>query len=102
MYIKKLIDGAKGLVPSDAQASTPILLMATAGMRLLTSKEQGNVLQEVRRVLHDKTICPFQFKDEDAQAITGTEEAVYGWIAVNFLSDSFCGASKKVPYFTEN
>lgn len=38
-YLDDLIDSAKQVVPADQQASTPIYLFATAGMRLLDDNE---------------------------------------------------------------
>ena len=99
VYLKKLIDSAKGLVPKKAHASTPILLMATAGLRLLRDKEQRKILTETRRVLKDKRLCPFKFDDENAAIISGTQEAVYDWVTVNFLKGVFSTNDPKVSYF---
>ena len=63
--------------------------MATAGLRLLTEQQQKKILSEVRRVFKDKKVSPFQFKDENVQVISGTKEAVYDWITVNFLKGVF-------------
>ena len=96
MYLKKVIDGAKMVVPVEFYATTPVLLMATAGMRLLTKQQQQSVMAEVRSVLKDKSISPFQFKDVNARIISGIDEAVYGWITVNFLNGAFSKINAKV------
>jgi Golgi nucleoside diphosphatase len=35
--------------------------------------------------MHNKTFNPFFFEDEHARVISGEEEAIYGWTAVNFV-----------------
>lgn len=95
-YLKILIDSARDLVPNSAHASTPILLMATAGLRLLKDRKQKKILAETRRVFNDKSLCPFQFEDKNADVISGTQEAVYDWITVNFLKGVFSTKSPKV------
>ena len=38
----------------------------------------------VRELFHNKTYNPFDFNDERARVISGEEEAIYGWVGVNF------------------
>ncbi|XP_026190395.1 uncharacterized protein LOC34623475 [Cyclospora cayetanensis] len=40
-------------------------------------------MKEVRLTLHDKAFNHFRFKDDFARVISGEEEGVYGWVAVN-------------------
>jgi len=58
---------------------------ATAGMRTLTRPKRERVMAAVRTLFQNKTYCPFKFEEEYARVISGEEEAVYGWTAVNFL-----------------
>lgn len=43
--IEKLLGEAKGFVPQDRWAGTPIVLKATAGLRLLGTEEANNLLE---------------------------------------------------------
>lgn len=69
-------------------------------MRLLSPEKQAEILLETCRFL----ITHSNFKIEDASAvgpcgssvriITGEEEGLFGWIAVNYLMDGFTGSSE--------
>jgi len=110
--LKKLLaEGAKH-VPKDMQASTPVRLGATAGLRLLTIKEQDGIMGFATKALSDKTINTF--KSYGAIVLSGEEEAIYGWLAVNYFSGKFNtyvekstvgsmdlgGASTQIAYYT--
>ena len=96
-YIMPLIVAATKTVPRDEQASTPIYLLATAGMRLLPEDQANDLLTEVRNLFNDKEKCPFLFEnDNNARIITGQAEAIYSWVTVNFLANVFHSGRK--PY----
>nr|XP_058969348.1 ectonucleoside triphosphate diphosphohydrolase 1-like isoform X2 [Pocillopora verrucosa]XP_058969349.1 ectonucleoside triphosphate diphosphohydrolase 1-like isoform X2 [Pocillopora verrucosa] len=89
-YMNPLLKSAKQTIPEDKQASTPIFLLATAGMRLLPEDQANAILDEVRKLFNDKEKCPFLFKnDNDVRIITGKVEGIYGWVTVNFLLGVF-------------
>ena len=46
-YLEKFIDSAKEIVPEDKWTSTPILVLATAGMRLLPEADQDAIMDKV-------------------------------------------------------
>lgn len=76
-------------VPRDLRRCSPIVLKATAGLRLLPSEKVANILGSVRTWLDDQ---PFHlphdnsgFNAEPVSVIDGSEEAVSAWISVNFL-----------------
>ena len=46
-YLKKFIHEAKKIVPEEKFGSTPILILATAGMRLLTKPDQEVIMNKV-------------------------------------------------------
>ena len=94
-YLTPLLESAKKTIPQDKQASSPIYLLATAGMRLLPQDQANAILDEVRNLFNDKSKCPFLFEDDnDARVILGKTEGIYGWVTVNFLSGVF-GSNKK-------
>ncbi|GAA6013899.1 hypothetical protein JCM8202_000853 [Rhodotorula sphaerocarpa] len=87
-YLRPLIEFASSVIPADQLASTPIYLLATAGMRLLPPNQQRGVLSAACSYIRS---YPFQLPDCDEQIriISGEEEGLYGWIAVNYLMDGF-------------
>lgn len=88
-YLRPLIEFAASVIPHDQLASTPIYLLATAGMRLLPARQQKNVLSAACSYIREA--FPFHLPDCDEQIriISGEEEGLYGWIAVNYLMDGF-------------
>jgi hypothetical protein len=79
-------------VPRDQWAHTPVQLFATAGMRALPADAREAVLASVRRLLRKSG---FQF-DEDgwARVVSGREEALWAWVAVNYASGALPGLLK--------
>jgi apyrase len=67
--------GTDGRVLSDSS----VLLRATAGMRLLPNQQQEAILFQLRSYLDS-----LPFGESSARVISGEEEGVYGWIAVNY------------------
>ena len=88
-YLKPLLDHALDIIPSDRIADTPIFLLATAGMRLLPRPQQQAILQ--RACQYIQTHYEFYIKhcSENVRIISGEEEGLFGWIAVNYLMDGF-------------
>ncbi|KAI9466100.1 nucleoside phosphatase family-domain-containing protein [Lactarius psammicola] len=94
-YLAPLLNHARTHIPPSLHHETPLFLLATAGMRLLSPEQQAAVLQ---------TTCDFlrfhsDFRIDDpspagpcgssVRIITGKEEGLFGWIAVNYLMDGF-------------
>ncbi|GAA5976686.1 hypothetical protein JCM11641_005661 [Rhodosporidiobolus odoratus] len=87
-YLRPLIEHAASVIPSEQLSSTPIYLLATAGMRLLPQSQQEKVLTAACSYLRT---YPFHLPDcsDQVRIISGEEEGLYGWIAVNYLMDGF-------------
>lgn len=81
--LKPLLERAKLRVPNTMHAQTPVVLRATAGLRMAGEEVANSILSEVRKTLR---ASGFRF-DEDSWAsiLTGNEEAVYSWMTVNYL-----------------
>lgn len=86
-------------VPRDLRRCTPIVLKATAGLRLLPSEKVANILDKVKSWLDDQ---PFHlprsnsgFASDPVSVIDGSEEAVSAWISVNFLQGHIGPEQKK-------
>ncbi|RTG80660.1 ectonucleoside triphosphate diphosphohydrolase 4 [Schistosoma bovis] len=86
-YISALLSDAESHIPLSSQPSTPLFIMATAGMRLLTQTDQDAIWKRVRS--HVKSTYKFQFKESHAYTISGVEEGLFGWISVNYLLGKF-------------
>lgn len=89
-YLKPLIDFATTILHEKQGMfdQFPIYLRATAGMRVLETKDRARIMSAVRKLFHNDTFCPFYFEDEQARTISGEEEAIYDWLGVNFLASN--------------
>ena len=93
-YLQPLLDAAQEAIPAEQHAATPIILMGTAGMRLLGEQQAKRVLDEVVRLFSDKALCPFKFEPNNAQIISGQWEGIYAWITTNFLKGTFSSTAE--------
>jgi Golgi nucleoside diphosphatase len=50
-------------------------------MRAISQSQQNAIITNVREYLHT---TPFDFEDDYAKVIPGTDEGVFGWITVNY------------------
>ncbi|KAI0062375.1 hypothetical protein BV25DRAFT_1856370 [Artomyces pyxidatus] len=94
-YLAPLLEHARSHIPPSLHAETPLFLLATAGMRLLTPEQQATVLETTCHFLRFHSY--FRIDGPSAlgpcgssvRIITGEEEGLFGWIAVNYLMDGF-------------
>ena len=96
-HLKDLFHHAKSIIPKDAVEETPVFLLATAGMRLLTDDQQTNLLNEVCKYTKEHTSflvtdCALHFK-----VIPGETEGLYGWLAANYLLGGFDAPDDEHP-----
>ncbi|KAJ5159871.1 uncharacterized protein N7482_006875 [Penicillium canariense] len=93
-HLAELLDHAKSIVPLEDARDTPIFLLATAGMRLLGNLERQFLLDQ---------ICSYARANSDfllpdcgvhIQVIPGVTEGLYGWIATNYLMETFDAPEK--------
>jgi len=94
-YLAPLLNHAREHIPPQLHKETPIFLLSTAGMRLLPLDEQSAVLSATCDFLRFHS----NFKVGDSSAggpcgshvrvISGEEEGLFGWIAVNYLMETF-------------
>ncbi|XP_001382088.1 ectonucleoside triphosphate diphosphohydrolase 6 isoform X1 [Monodelphis domestica] len=81
--IQELLNVAKEEIPFDLWKVTPLVLKATAGLRLLPGEKAQKLLQKVREVFQ---ASPFLVGDDCVSIMNGTDEGVSAWITVNFLT----------------
>jgi len=78
--ISHLLELAKERIPNEQRASTPVTLMATAGLRLLPVAQQDALLDAVRQ-----TIDASGFDNRGVDVMSQLDEGVFGWLTVNYL-----------------
>lgn len=86
-HLNNLLEGTKKKLEAYNAANKtklsleklPVYLLATAGMRNISSMDRENILSNIRDSL-SKTELDFK----DAQTIEGLDEAIYAWTAANF------------------
>lgn len=82
--IVPLLEKAIKIVPSEKWDKTPVLLKATAGLRLLSSDSAEKILKEVKNLFHN---YPFQVREDSVSIMDGEDEGLFAWFTVNFLLD---------------
>lgn len=81
-YIEPLLDFAAQQIPEHKHMETPLYILATAGMRMLSPSDQEAILDDLRVDVPLK--YNFHFMSSHVEVITGKQEGIYSWIAVNF------------------
>jgi len=73
---------------ATCQATVPVFLGATAGMRMLDVNVAEDIMKSVQGYIREST--GFRFDDNAwARIISGEEEGGFGWLAVNWLLGSW-------------
>uniref|UniRef100_A0A671YPG9 nucleoside diphosphate phosphatase n=1 Tax=Sparus aurata TaxID=8175 RepID=A0A671YPG9_SPAAU len=81
--VRMLLKVAKKTVPRLEWKRTPVILRATAGLRLLSPDKAQALLQQVQHVFDES---PFLVPDDSVSIMNGTNEGILAWISVNFLT----------------
>eukprot|EP00775_Hariotina_reticulata_P010825 gene10826-10982_t len=124
--LQPLLKFAKEKVPEDQWSRTPIQLMATAGLRMLSNGSADHIMTEVCKTLvggsSDKSggssawvvllssvqpksmavdaglqllsVSGFEYQEaEGARVLTGAEEGIWGWVAINYATGALQAAT---------
>uniref|UniRef100_A0A0N5AYD3 Nucleoside-diphosphatase mig-23 n=1 Tax=Syphacia muris TaxID=451379 RepID=A0A0N5AYD3_9BILA len=82
--VQELLDVALELTSPVERCHIPIILKATAGLRLLPDNQSENILKLVR----DRIRKSGFFVDDNAVGVlSGVDEGVFSWVTVNLLLD---------------
>ncbi|KAG9508790.1 Eukaryotic translation initiation factor 5B, partial [Fragariocoptes setiger] len=84
-YMTPVMEFISKNIPEEKHHSTPIYFLATAGLRLLDKSTQRVILDDLKDDLSKR----YGFPNIQAQVITGKQEAIYSWIAVNSKAKRF-------------
>uniref|UniRef100_A0A8C5MPL9 nucleoside diphosphate phosphatase n=1 Tax=Leptobrachium leishanense TaxID=445787 RepID=A0A8C5MPL9_9ANUR len=90
--VNNLLEIAKKEIPEHLHKSTPIVLKATAGLRLLPGNKAQRLLDEVTELFQGS---PFLVEKDRVSIMDGTDEGIFAWITVNFLTGSFANRAIK-------
>ncbi|RYY36531.1 hypothetical protein EON62_01695, partial [archaeon] len=95
-YLNVLLNNARAFLnaTSEQMATYPIFLTATAGLRILNETARNSALAQVRTIF---AASGFMFQPSWARVISGEEEGVYGWLAVNFLAGTLINNTGSAP-----
>ncbi|OTF69481.1 hypothetical protein BLA29_009120, partial [Euroglyphus maynei] len=80
--LRPLIDKALDIVPTFLAKQTPIILKATAGLRLLTNNDANRILDHVQQQFRS---LPFKIDDNSVSMLSENDEGLFAWYTVNFL-----------------
>ncbi|XP_056294581.1 ectonucleoside triphosphate diphosphohydrolase 6 isoform X2 [Pseudoliparis swirei] len=81
--IRDLLALAQSSVPPSSWTLTPVVLKATAGLRLLPGEKAEQLLDTVRALFAES---PFLCREDSASIMDGTDEGISAWTTVNFLT----------------
>uniref|UniRef100_A0A674AJG7 nucleoside diphosphate phosphatase n=1 Tax=Salmo trutta TaxID=8032 RepID=A0A674AJG7_SALTR len=90
--VRQLLKVAKKTVPRLEWKRTPLVLKATAGLRLLPSEKAQALLEQVQDVFDES---PFFVPDDSVSIMNGTNEGILAWVTVNFLTGHLYAETRK-------
>ncbi|XP_061355137.1 probable apyrase 7 [Gastrolobium bilobum] len=93
--LKPLVKWAQKQIPQDSHKGTSVFLYATAGVRRLPIADSKWLLDNALNVLKGS---PFVCRKDWVKVISGTEEAYFGWIALNYHSGILGVKPRKATY----
>ncbi|KAJ7943999.1 Nucleoside phosphatase GDA1/CD39 [Quillaja saponaria] len=93
--IKPLVSWAEKQIPEHAHKATSVFLYATAGVRKLPSADSKWLLDNAWSILQTS---PFLCHRKWVKIISGTEEAYYGWIALNHRTGILGAKPRKATF----
>lgn len=84
-YVEPLLRFAASHIGPADQPQTLFLFLGTAGMRLLTPQDQRTAYREIVEGVNAMPGLGFRMRLENARTITGTDEAYFAALSVNFM-----------------
>lgn len=86
-YLRPLLMFASENIPAAKHKETPLYILATAGMRLIEKQKQEAILDNVRDGISKN--FKFYFPESHLEIITGKQEGIYQWLAINYVLGKF-------------
>ncbi len=85
--MKPLMEFAAEHIPEPQHSATPLFILATAGMRLIEVEQQEAIMSNLRSGITEH--FDFHFPDGNLEIISGREEGIYQWLAINYVLGKF-------------
>lgn len=89
LHFVDLIQFAENIVPPSQHSETPVFVLATAGMRLLSTADQKRILKETCKSIRQNSRFHLPDCKKHVQVIDGATEGIYGWLSANYLLGQF-------------
>ncbi|XP_072480993.1 nucleoside diphosphate phosphatase ENTPD5 isoform X1 [Notamacropus eugenii] len=90
--VQRLLEIAKESIPQSHWRRTPVVLKATAGLRLLPDHKAQALLFEVEEIFKKS---PFLVPEDSVSIMDGSYEGILAWVTVNFLTGQLHGQNPK-------
>ncbi|NP_031673.2 ectonucleoside triphosphate diphosphohydrolase 5 isoform X1 [Mus musculus] len=90
--VQELLEVAKDSIPRSHWERTPVVLKATAGLRLLPEQKAQALLLEVEEIFKNS---PFLVPDGSVSIMDGSYEGILAWVTVNFLTGQLHGRGQE-------
>ncbi|XP_065338855.1 ectonucleoside triphosphate diphosphohydrolase 1-like isoform X2 [Cloeon dipterum] len=87
-YINTCLSRGLTSIPADKQATSPVYLAATAGLRMLQIDNGIGVSEILSNVSEVFDNSGLKHRPGDVKVITGQQEGVSAWVAINYLSET--------------
>ncbi|KAJ7456801.1 nucleoside phosphatase GDA1/CD39, partial [Mycena galericulata] len=78
-----LLDEAMRVVPAHLHKCTPVVVKATAGLRVLPGSRADDILAAVSA--HLRSAYPFVLPADGVAVVDGADEGVFTWVTANYL-----------------
>jgi len=74
-------------IPHKKHHETPLYILATAGMRLLSNEKRNAIMKNIKAEI--PKMSGFYFTESQVDVISGKQEGIYLWIATNYMLGRF-------------
>ncbi|CAG9559313.1 unnamed protein product [Danaus chrysippus] len=86
--IVHLVNRAGHLIPADRRSQTPLIVRATAGLRLLPRDKAQRLIDEVAKAISGSG---YDVGPNSVEIMDGSDEGIFIWYSVNLLHDLMGG-----------
>ncbi|KAF9906588.1 Golgi apyrase [Linnemannia zychae] len=95
-HLERLLDHALTIIPESEIARTPIYVLATAGLRLVQDDIREQILTNSCNYIRNNYKFHIGECKNHIKNISGEEEGIYGWVAINYLMGGFDNGGVKM------
>ncbi|KAF9916799.1 Golgi apyrase [Linnemannia zychae] len=95
-HLERLLDHALKVIPESEIKRTPVYVLATAGLRLVQDDIRKEILANSCNYIRDNYNFHIGECKDHIKNISGEEEGIYGWVAINYLMGGFDNGGVKM------